>query len=142
MSLLPTVDPYLDDIISIQRQPDAVHHITNIERITGAIDLLEAVKQSVFCRLATEQGAHAIYPPEFGLQALDLIGKDYSYTASELMRRIKECLAQDDRVTDVKDFQPTELKGGLYIAFRVATIYGDIDSNYTLSTIGGADVIQ
>lgn len=142
MSLLPTVDPYLDDITEIQRQPDAVHHITNMERITGSIDSLSAVKQSVYCRLATEQGAHAMYPPEYGMKTLDLIGKDYSYAASELMRRIKECLIQDDRVTDIKDFKPIELKGGLYIAFRVTTIYGDIDSDYTLSTIGGVDAIQ
>lgn len=130
MSLLPTTDPYLEDIPK-EKEPDVCHRITK-NRLIGEIDQLSSVKQACFCRLATEKRIHEIYSDNYGIQTFDLIGKDYSYTASELMRRITEALKEDDRITDVTDFDITRpAKNSINLAFVVKTIYGAIPYEYT-----------
>src|SRR5690606_29056146 len=73
-------------------------------RIIGMIDGLEAVKQAVFLILRTERYRYLIYSTDYGSELEGLIGRDSLFVQSELKRRIREALMQDDRIEDVTNF--------------------------------------
>ena len=98
------------------------------EKLTGKIDELEAVKQAVFLMLATERGYSEIYEG-YGLKTVDLIGQDFYYTVSELKRRIKETLLEDDRITEVDNFKHEQQTDILSMTFDVYSIYGSFKVN-------------
>ena len=136
MNLLPTIDILEDE--KIQIPSSKVHHIINTSHMTGTIDAVNSVKQACFSILATEKGIHKIYDKNYGLETFDLIGKDYSYIASELKRRISDALKYDDRIKDVKDFIIKKIgKDGINLAFKVDTVYGQIDMQKTVKVVEG-----
>lgn len=136
MDLLPTID-ILEDKITTS-EPSKVHHIVNTKTMKGIIDEINSVKQACFCILATEKNIHKIYDKDYGLETFDLIGKNYSYIASELKRRIIEALKYDDRVKDVKGFIISKIdKDSIHLSFKVDTIYGQIDIEKTVKIIEG-----
>ena len=137
MELLPTVDVYADDVIEENRS-SLVHCIKNTTQFVGTVDDINSVKQACFCMLATERGIHKIYDEDYGLQTFDLIGKDYSYIASELKRRITETLLNDDRITDVRDFYIEKIKkDGIHLSFIVECIFGNIAMDKTIKVVEG-----
>ena len=112
--------------------------IKDTSSLAGTVNDINAVKQACFCILATEQDIHKIYDKSYGLQTFDLIGKDYSYIASELKRRIREALMQDDRINDVRDFVIEKVKkDGIHLSFVVECQYGDISMDKTVKVVEG-----
>ena len=105
-------------------------------RIAGFIDGLDAMKQAVWKRLMTERYVYDIYDDNYGLQTVDLIGQEYGYVISKLQRRIKETLLNDDRVTDVNQFQFKRGKDSVWVGFGVVTIFGELTSSLTLGKEG------
>lgn len=101
------------------------------ERVDGTItDNLEAVRQAVYKVLNTERYKHVIYSWNYGVELQDLFGKPLPYVLPEIPRRIREALMQDDRITDVTDFDLSYTKDGDVLAkFVVHTIYGDMESS-------------
>lgn len=97
-------------------------------RARGLIDDFAAARQAITLMLATEQGEHEIYPEDYGLKVIDLIGKPYSYVANELQRRIKETLLKDNRVTAVHSFTSTHKDDELAMRFQADTIYGSFQA--------------
>ena len=106
------------------------------DRIAGYIDGLDAMKQAVWKRLMTERYVYDIYDDTYGLQTVDLIGKEYSYVISKLQKRIKETLLYDDRITDVNSFEFKRLKDGAWVGFNVVTIFGELTSSVTMGKEG------
>lgn len=103
------------------------------DRINGYTDGLDAVLQSVYLILSTERYQFIIYSWDYGVELLDLFGKPMPYVMSELPRRITEALTQDDRITDVVDFE-FEIKGKELLAtFKVVTDIGIIDTELEVS---------
>lgn len=98
------------------------------DRINGYTDDLDAIQQAIYLILNTERYAFPIYSWDYGIELIDLIGKPIPYAMSELPRRIKEALIQDDRITDVKDFTFEKNKSKLHTTFTVITQSGDITS--------------
>lgn len=92
---------------------------------SGYIDNLEAVKQAVEIILDVNRFESPILPWSFGNEMRNLIGEPMDFAAIESERYIKEALKQDDRITDVVDFEFTENGGALLASYRVVTIYGD-----------------
>ena len=138
MELLPTFDAYSDDELIADTSGNIVHTIKDTSTLAGTVDGINAVKQACFCILATEQDIHKIYDSNYGLQTFDLIGKDYSYIASELKRRIREALMQDDRINDVRDFVIEKVKkDGIHLSFVVESQYGDISIDNTVKVVEG-----
>lgn len=138
MELLPTFDAYSDDELIADTSGNIVHMIKDTSTLSGTVDNINAVKQACFCILATEQEIHKIYDSNYGLQTFDLIGKDYSYIASELKRRIREALIQDDRINDVRDFIIERVKkDGIHLSFVVECNYGDILMDKTVKVVEG-----
>ena len=100
-----------------------------VDRIDGYVDDLEAVKQSIYLILGTERYQFNIYSWDYGVELLDLFGKPIPYVMSELSRRIKEALTQDDRIEDVTDFK-FEVNGHkLMTTFTVITTFGNIHTD-------------
>ena len=99
-----------------------------IDRMNGYVDELEAVKQAIYLILSSERYQHIIYSWDYGVELLDLIGKPMPYVMSEIPERIKEALTQDDRITDVKDFEFTQNKHKLHTTFVVVTNVGNIST--------------
>lgn len=120
-----------------KKESDAVFCIETTKHVSSRrLYDIDAIKQAVFCVLATEQKAHEIYPSEFGLQTIDLLDKPFGYVASELCRRIKESLMKDPRIEDVLNFDvKKEQKDSILIQFDVETIYGVISEQYSTKII-------
>lgn len=97
----------------------------SIAENAGMIDELEAVKQAVEIILDVNRYESPILPWSFGNEMRNLIGEPMDFAAIESERYIKEALKQDDRITDVIDFEYTEDGNKLLTSYRVVTIYGD-----------------
>lgn len=100
----------------------------SIDRIAGFTDELDAVKQAIYLILNTERYQYIIYSWDYGVELLDLYGKPMPYVMSELPRRIKEALVQDDRIEDVVDFEFERNGKKLHVTFTVVTSVGSIST--------------
>lgn len=102
----------------------------NENTIVGTVDGLEALKQSIYLMLSVESDQYIIYPYNYGITTLDLIGKPIYYVMAVLPSRITEVLLTDERITDVTDFEFEIMKkNSLHVQFVVHTIYGDIEAD-------------
>lgn len=99
------------------------------DRIKGYTDDLEAIQQAIYLILNTERYEYPIYSWDYGVELVDLIGKPMPYVMSELPRRVKDALIQDDRIADVKDFTFDINKKKLHTTFVVVTNRGDITTD-------------
>lgn len=95
-------------------------------RLVGFTDEREALKQAIFLMLSIERFDHVIYSWNYGVEFLDLFGMPTSYVASEVKRRIRECLLQDDRINEVDSFVITTNKNKVHVEYIAHTIYGEI----------------
>lgn len=127
------------DYDETERTPEIMtsrtYRITS-DRIAGYIDGIDAMKQAVWKRLMTERYVYDIYDDTYGLQTVDLIGKEYVYVASELEYRIRETLLNDDRISDVNQFQFKRGKDYIWVGFNVVTIFGELSSSLTMGKEG------
>ena len=97
------------------------------EKILGNIDELDAIVQACYKILNTERYQYVIYSWNYGIELQDLFGKPIPYVYSELPRRIKEALTQDDRINSVEDFELSYDKGNVLAKFTVKTNLGNIE---------------
>lgn len=109
--------------------PNRTYRISlNNDRINGYVDDLEAIKQAIYLILSSERYKHIIYSWDYGVELVDLIGKPMPYVMSEIPRRIKEALTQDNRILDVVDFQFKKNMNKLHATFTVITVVGNIST--------------
>lgn len=128
--MIPTINDTLTVDLNLESEPSKTYklHIEN-NRISGYCDELEAMKQAVYKLLNTERYKHIIYSWNRGIELLDLYGKSVTFVCSELPRRIKDALLQDDRIISVDTFEfDTTQKRTVKVSFVVHTIFGDIDA--------------
>ena len=98
------------------------------DRINGKTDEQEAMKQAIYKILNTERYSYSIYSWNYGIELKDLFGKPKNFCKSELKRRIKEALIQDERILDVNAFSFEDKKRReLAATFTANTIYGDVN---------------
>lgn len=110
-------------------EPSNTFKINNqLDRCYGTVDELEAMKQAVFLMLDIERYDYLIYSWNTGFEANDLIGQPIAFVVSEVKRRIRETLLQDDRITEVDSFIVTTNKNKVHVQFTAHTIYGEIPS--------------
>lgn len=128
--MIPTI-PILTEEITETTFASRTYRIAfgTTERISGYTDELEAVKQAIYLILNTERYQYIIYSWDYGVELFDLLGKPMPYVISEIPRRIKDALTQDNRIEDVVDFTFEKKRNKLYTTFTVVTIYGDISTN-------------
>lgn len=121
----------LPDINSINQVEESMPSYTyninrNTNRISGYIDDKDAIIQAIYLILQTERYESMIYNWYYGVEFDGLIGKNKDYVTSELQRVIKEALTEDDRITEVSDFDITYTDDSALIVFLVQTNIGDI----------------
>lgn len=97
-------------------------------KIVGFTDGLDAVKQACMKIFQTERFAHLIYDDNYGFESRGLIGRPPGYVRAELKRRITEALLQDDRISEVSDFEIIIHGDEAVAGFMVHTIFGDFRS--------------
>lgn len=98
------------------------------ETIIGRTDRLKAMEQAIYLILSVERYDYLIHSWNFGVELRDLFGQPVSYCLPEIKRRITEALLQDERITEVYNFTFDVKKGHVAVAFRVKTIFGEIDA--------------
>lgn len=119
--------PILTEEIKEENYPTNTYKVlVDMNRINGYTDELKALIQTIYFILNTERYQYPIYSWDYGVELVDLIGKPMPYVMSELGRRIKEALTQDDRILKVNNFQFTKNKKKLHVTFDVISIYGTI----------------
>ena len=136
--MIPNNNDNLQQDFEIERQPSKTYYLdiaTN--RITGYCDNLEAMKQAIYKILNTERFEYLIYSWNYGIELKNLIGERTSYVIPELERVIEEALLQDDRISEVKDFNFEKDKTNIIVTFTVVTIEGDVDVEKVVSYVSG-----
>ena len=127
MALLPNA--LLNEIpeFKIKTQPNKTYKmLIEDEEVLGDTDDLEAIEQACYKVFNTERYRYVIYSWNYGVELQDLFGKPIPYVFSELPRRIREALIQDDRVSDVTNFDLSNQKGNVLAKFEVVTEKGII----------------
>lgn len=112
---------------TLEVQPSYTYRLDiDRSRITGMTDEREALLQAVYLILSTERYMYVIYSRRYGVELSDIIGKDRDYAICEIKRCISESLLQDDRITDIVDWDFEESRDTVTASFTVKTIFGDI----------------
>lgn len=115
-----------NDFEEIDIEPSKTYKMGN-ENLNGYIDNKESVTQAIYKILNTERYKYLIYSFDYGIELLDLIGKDIEYCKLELPRRIEDCLLQDDRILKINNYRfETIDKNKLLVQFTVETIFGSV----------------
>ena len=129
-----TDDVLLNSIENVQEQTSKTYFInTEKNTISGFCDGIEAMKQAIYCILNTERFEHLIYSWNYGIELKHLIGENSSFVIPELERVISEALLQDDRVSEVKNFEYQIEGNKLSVSFTVITTVGEIESKKVVS---------
>ena len=105
-----------------------LRNVTEIDRIQGYIDDMDAVIQAIYLILSTERYQYVIYSWDYGVELVDLFGKPMPYVIAELPRRITDALTQDNRIDDVVDFEFEKNGNKLHTTFTVVTNIGNVSS--------------
>lgn len=98
----------------------------NNDRINGIREGLEEIRQSIYFILNTERYQFLIYPWTYGVELVDLIGKQREYAIPEVERRITEALIQDDRIDSVDGFEFSNEGTKTKVTFTAHTVSGAI----------------
>lgn len=114
------------NVLSLSTLNDIIDAEVEMDRISGYTDDIDAVMQAIYLILNTERYKFVIYSWDYGVELVDLFGKPIPYVMSELPRRIKDALIQDNRITDVTDFEFEHSKHKLHTTFAVVTDLGNI----------------
>lgn len=96
--------------------------------VTVPITDLESIRQTALLILASERYEFEIYSDQYGVELMDLFGENMQYVMSELKRRVIEALTQDDRITDVSEFEYTRDKRTLRAKFTVTCDIGRFEA--------------
>jgi len=94
----------------------------------GASSLeLKAISQDIKFILSTERNKYPIMGSNFGVELLDLIGKDRQYVQAQVKKRITEALSVDDRIVGIGSFKfKSDNDGTLSVDFVVETVLGKV----------------
>lgn len=120
--------------ITVAQQPSRTYRIDLVNgRISGMADNLEAIRQAVYKILETNRYEFLIYSSNYGSELNEKIDGGELYIKSELKRRIREALLQDDRITDVTDFTMKIAGDSAAVSFTVVSQYGAFQEEVSIS---------
>ena len=95
-----------DEELEVEDDPSLTYAMNmNTKRIQGTVDDLDAVIQTIYKILNTERYEYEIYSWDFGIELVDLYGKDITDVVPELQRRIEDALSTDERIVACGDFK-------------------------------------
>lgn len=126
--MIPNINLLTERITEITYPNKTYKVLFDKNRINGYTDELDSVAQAVEFILSTERYKFIIYSWDYGVELYDLIGKPMPYVMSELPRRVTEALTQDNRISDVTDFEFKRNGKKLHVTFTVVTNLGNIST--------------
>lgn len=127
MTLLPTGSNDLQQDFRIVTRPSKTWLIDpESKRLRGWATDEEAVRQAAYLALSTERYQWLIFSWDYGVELAKLFGKPMDYVASEVERRVQECLLRDDRIDNVSDFVYSIAGRSLSVSFKITTKEGAI----------------
>ncbi len=99
----------------------------------GMLDGLEALKQTIYCILTTERCRYPIYSTDYGVGLRELIGQPINtITIAKIQEAITEALTQDDRISDVYNFDYQLADDtALSVRFSIETSIGELTGGLT-----------
>lgn len=97
------------------------------KNITGTADGIEALRQSVFCRLMTERGSYPIYSSLYGIPMSTLSGQAAPKVYVSIANAITETLLDDDRITGVSGFVFDTDRKSVTVSFTVTSVFGNMN---------------
>lgn len=115
----------IDLTVKEQSYIDRTYKMSDTQ-IVGFVDGMEALKQSIYKSLSTEQYEYPIYSFQYGIAWKQLIGEDRSYVRAELRRMVEELLMRDDRIRSVDGFEFSFSGDSCHCSFNISSIYGEI----------------
>lgn len=129
--LLPDSNATTVADVSTYTEPSQTYNLEydKDSQIRDYCDELKAMRQAIYKILNTERYKYIIYSWNYGIELEDLFGQPIPYVYAELQRRIEEALLNDDRITNVHDFEFSNNGGDVLAVFRVDTIYGTINAS-------------
>ena len=132
--MIPISEVNIEEEVEEVEEHSTTYYIDPVKKkVVGMTDGLEAVKQAVRIILSVERFEHIIYTTDYGTESVRLVGASASILRSELGRSIREALTQDDRISDVVNFQ-IDIQGDTAdVKFTVVTVYGNFEEGVTRS---------
>ena len=133
--MTPKTDEILLNNIEEVTEQTSKTYCLNIEKntISSFCDGIEAMKQTIYCILNTERFEHLIYSWNYGIELKHLIGENTTFVIPELERVIQEALLQDDRISEVNNFDFKVEKNSIIVKFTVITTVGEIETEKVVS---------
>lgn len=124
MQMIPTA--YDDiEITTDSKQASKTYKLCDDGHIRGFIDGTEALKQTIFCILSTQQYIHAIYSRSYGFDKAGIIGADLPLGYAEVQDKITSALMSDNRISSVGDFAfSSPDKKAVHVSFTVTSADG------------------
>ena len=94
---------------------------------------IKAIAQDIKFILTTERNMYPIMGSNFGIELLDLVGKDEQYIRAQIKSRIADALSVDDRIIKISEFtfKKTD-SNSLSVSFNVKTVLGDVPMTTTI----------
>lgn len=88
---------------------------------------VDAIAQDIKFILSTERNKYPIMGSNFGVEFVDLIGKDRQYVQAQVKKRITEALSIDDRIIAIGSFKfESKDSDSLSVSFVVETVLGKV----------------
>lgn len=103
-------------------------------RVVKMIDGTDAMEQAIYKALRTDRFSQEIYHESYGSDVHDLNGTSLAVSAVMIEQYVIDCLLQDNRITDVRDFEVTQGDDidSVVVSFTVETTEGEVTSELTL----------
>jgi len=93
------VGPILD--IDYYPLSSIYYETVQVDRISGFIDDLDAIRQAVYHILSIERYSCLIYDDNYGVELQQYIGQDFEYLKVTIQKTLEEALMQDERIISI-----------------------------------------
>lgn len=107
---------------------------SEVDKIAGFVDNVEAVRQAVYHILMTERYAYLIYDDNYGVELEQYIGKDIEYLRNTIQGTLREALTHDLRILNVEVNNINQISDDVAeIYFTVESIYGNLQMEVNIN---------
>lgn len=123
MSITPDYIELAEDELEVEEQEsttDTWELDENTKTIRAIMDdYTKCVVQSVKCAIRTEQNNYEMYSLLYGSSIHEHLGESKPHVYAEVEFAIRKCLANDERISKVENFEFEDRKGNILVRFDI-----------------------